>query len=113
MIDVLELVLGVDPAVDPDVARATIGGDRQCFGQVDRGRRREQSADPIARSERLEDRDATDDGEDTRGDEEEGSHGGDHSGPSVGAREGRRGVAGGGRATGSKRPEGTYSRRGR
>jgi hypothetical protein len=83
MVNILELVLGVDPAVDPDIAGVTTCGDRERLRQIDRRRTGEQSADSIPRPERLEDGDATDDGEDAQGDEEEGSHGGDHSGPSV------------------------------
>ncbi len=55
---VLELVLGIDPSVDLDVARPAAGRERSCLGHADLGRGGEQPADAVAGAERLQDEDA-------------------------------------------------------
>ena len=64
---VLEFLLGVDPAADPDVARRP-GRQRPGLADADRPRRGEQAPDPIARSVGPQDEDAGDE-RDEPGDE--------------------------------------------
>jgi len=108
---ILELVLGVDPALDPDVSPATRCRELERFGDGHLRRRRNQPSHPEARSERPKHRDAEAQGKDTRCRQEEGSHGPDDIGWS------RCRTFGGqlhrGSTAGMKGPEGTYSRRGR
>ena len=103
VISVLELVLRVDPAGDADIRLAARGGDG--IGLRDRDRRcgGEEPTDPEGGAEGAEDEAAGKEGDETRGADEKGSHGPDDS----------RRPGPGHRTSGSKRPEGTYSRRGR
>ena len=77
VIGVLELVLGVDPAGDPDVRAPAGRGDLVRLGDRHRGRRREQPADPEGSAEGAQDEAAGDEGDETRGADQEGSHGPD------------------------------------
>jgi hypothetical protein len=74
MIRVLEFLLGVEPAVDADVAGWTVPGDRDRLRDADPGRGREQSRDPVARPERPQGDHAGGEGNKARGDEDEGGH---------------------------------------
>src|SRR6185437_680252 len=78
MVSVLELLVGVDAAVDPDVPAATRRGDLERLGDGHLRGRGQQSSDAVPRSERPEDGSAEDEGEHTRGSEEKGTHGPDH-----------------------------------
>ena len=116
MVGVLELILGVDAALDPDVPPFARGGQLQRLRDADAGRRREQAAHAVARPERSQHHAAQDEGKHTRGGEEEGSHGPDdirwavRGGPCP---EGARGCVVSRQPPGMEGPEGTYSRRGR
>ena len=114
MVSVLELLVGVDAPVDPDVPAATRRGDLERLGDGHLRGRGQQSSDAVPRSERPEDGSAEDEGEHTRGSEEKGTHGPDHirggvSGSNRAGLEPRRART----APGMKGPEGTYPRRGR
>ena len=76
MLGVLEFVVGIDPAVDPDVAGRTSLGDREGFRHTDPRCRRQRPPNAIARPERSEHDDAGGHGDQTRNDEDEGGHGG-------------------------------------
>src|SRR4029078_10828765 len=78
MVSVLELLVGVDAAVDPDVPAATRRGDLERLGDGHLRGRGQQSSDAVTRAERPEGRSTEDEGEHTRGSEEKGTHGPDH-----------------------------------
>ena len=73
---VLELVLGVDPPADRDVARRT-GGELPGLGHADRRRGRQQPPDPVARPEAAQHEHPGPERGDAQDDQEEGTHGGD------------------------------------
>jgi hypothetical protein len=75
MIGVLELLLAVDPALDPDVAWGGLGGEADGFGDRDNGGRGEEAADTIAVAEAQQGREADGEHGDTEADEDEGRHG--------------------------------------
>src|SRR5207253_8356917 len=77
MVRVLELVLRVDPPADPDVRLPTAGRDLVRLGDRDLGRRGEEAADTVRGPERAQDEAAGDEGDETRGTDEQGSHGPD------------------------------------
>ena len=97
MMGVHEVIFGVDPAVDADVSPATRRGELERLRDAHPGRCGQQSADPVARSERPQDGSTDDQGEHACGSEEKGTHGPDD-------------IRGNG--AGTKGPEGTYPRRG-
>jgi hypothetical protein len=91
---VLELVVRVDSAADPDVT-GRAGGEGDRLRDRDVRRRREQASDAKARTKRPENGDPCTEQDETQQEREKGSHGADH------------------RAPDTKGPEGTYPTRGR
>ena len=79
MVGILELVVGIDPARDPDVGSAPGGSDRVGLCHGDHGRGREQAPDPVRRPERAQDETAGDESDEARSAEEKGTHGPDDS----------------------------------
>ena len=80
MIGVLELLLGVDPAVDSDVGRLAAPRQLERLGDSDRRRCRQQATDPIAGPERAKRHRRRSEGDQARGDEDEGESPADHTG---------------------------------
>ena len=76
MVDVLELGVAVDPALDPDIALLTGPSQADRLGDGHKGSRGEQATDAVARSEAPQDRQRDREGSDTCGRKEEGSHAG-------------------------------------
>ena len=79
MIGVLELVLGVDPAFDPDVPWDAGRGDRDRVCDRDPRRRGEPASHPVARAEGAQEENPGEHRDRARGEEEDGDHGGHHS----------------------------------
>ena len=75
---VLELVLGVDAALDRDEPGRPVGQRPRLGDRDDRGHR-EDPADAEARSERAEDRDPDGERDQAHGDRDQGCHGGDYT----------------------------------
>ena len=76
---VLEFVVGIDPAGDPDVGRSALGRNGVCLGDRDLRRGGEQPPDPVRGPERAQDQAAGDERAEARGGDQEGSHGPDDS----------------------------------
>ena len=74
---VLELVLGVDPAADPDVASGPGRRARAPRAIVTAPRRRQQPPDPIPRPVGAQDEDTGDERDETGDEGDQGRHGGD------------------------------------
>jgi hypothetical protein len=73
-VNVLELLLGVDPALDADIPGSPGPSDLERIRHGHPGRRRQQSPHPIARTVRPKDGGRGDQGDRARGREKEGDH---------------------------------------
>ena len=74
VVGVLERLLGVDAAGDPDVGSLARLGEPTCLGDRDGRRRRQQPPDAVRGPLRAQRQGRRDEGNESRGDEEQGSH---------------------------------------